>query len=418
MDDITLQRQRPLGLSDLFGQQAAAWEALNERLRYAYTRWGYKRVVLPTLAYYRTVSTQASEQLRQSTYRFVDREGHVLALRPDMTVPTARLVGASLYDQPLPLRLYYSGNVFRYTKPQAGQRREFTQLGIELIGADTVEADAEVVTMAVATLQALDTPAYQVNLGQVEYVRGLLQGQTLDADQLARLEQAISRKSPVEIDNTLRALGIGSETATAIRALPTLSGGPEVLARARALTSNPDALAAVDRLETLWAALRVRGCAKHVTLDLGEVREMGYYTGITFHGYVEGLGFHVINGGRYDGLLGNFGPDLPAVGFAVGIERALLVSSLQVDLAPDIVMPGCANPACHQIAAEARAMGLIVETDLLGRNLEEFITLALSRGAHRVVYGCGEGHWAVQDRDTRIELSLDDLLQEMRQWTR
>ena len=145
----SLIRQLPHGVSDLFFEQAAAKTALERLLESTFECWGYSRVIPPTFGYYETFATEASPQLQEEMYRFFDREGHVLALRPDMTVPTARLVGTRLYDQTLPFRFYYIGSVFRYEEPQAGRQREFTQAGVELIGASTPEADAEVLAVAV-----------------------------------------------------------------------------------------------------------------------------------------------------------------------------------------------------------------------------------------------------------------------------
>lgn len=420
MDNTALRRQRPLGLTDLFGEQAAAYAGLERTLIEQFERWGYQRVVLPTIGYDETLSTQASPRLREQLYRFFDRDGRALALRPDMTVPVARLVGTTLYDQPLPQRLYYAGQVFRYEQPQAGQRREFTQVGIELIGAASAEADAEAIAVAMEALRALDVDTFQINVGQVEFLKGILNGRGLSAEALSALEQAINRKSRVEIRRTLEAIELGGEAAEAVLALPGLCGGPDVIEQARRLTISPAAHRALDHLARVYELLALDGYAAHLILDLGEVRSMDYYTGVSFHGYVAGLGFHVLSGGRYDRLIGHFGPNLPAVGFAMSIERALLVAHQPAPRGADLVLPACEHPACRHLARLARSLGLRVELELLGRSGEALAADALARGAAHVVLWCDGERCLLVDAgagDAR-ELTLDALKAEVRTWSR
>ncbi len=413
-----LRRQRPHGLNDLFFEQAAIKTALENRLLETFARWGYGRIILPTFGFYESLSAGASPQLQRQMYRFFDREGNVLALRTDMTVPTARLVATRLYDQPLPLRFCYAGSVFRHEQPQAGQRHEFTQAGVELIGAATPEADAEVVALAVAALQALGISEFQINLGQVAYLRAALEDIGLQNGGQYELEQAIGRKNDVEVAATLEAMGVTGEAARLIQALPHLYGGDEVLPRARALAVNPAARAAVAYLEEVYALLRAQGVAEHLILDLGETRSMAYYTGIAFRGYVRGLGLHVCSGGRYDDLIGRFGPSLPAVGFALGIERAMLATTLQADVAPDLLL-SCASPSAgYGLAARGRALGLRVEMDVLQRDGEALLQYGQARGARRIA-ACGpEGRCTLHQQGAARELSLAELEEEMMQWSR
>lgn len=419
MADYPLRGQLPHGLADLFYEQAAAKAHLEATLQDIFRRWGYTRIIVPTFEYYETLATDSSTYLQEEMYRLFDREGRVLALRPDMTVATARVVGTRLYDQPLPLRFFYVGNVFRYEEPQAGRRREFTQAGIELVGAGTPEADAEVLAMAVATLQALGIERFQINLGQVAFLKGILEATSLSNGALGRLERVIGRKNDVELAHTLADLGIDGAIARAIMAIPHLCGGPEILTNARRLTDNATALQALDRLERVYELLMAEGVAEHVTLDLGEVRSMAYYTGITFQGYVEGLGFHVCSGGRYDGLVAQFGRDLPAVGFAIGVERAMLVARPQVDVAPDVLMESCDHAACRALAARIRALGLTVEVDVLGHIGEGLREYGRARRARRIICCCGGRAYCLDTGDDEIvTLTQDEMEQEVATWSR
>lgn len=417
MNGRSLRRQRPHGVADLLGAQAAAKARCERLLEEVFEGWAYQRIYVPTFEYYETLATGASPQLVEEMYRFFDREGHELALRTDLTVPTARVVGTRLYDQPLPLRFYYVGNVFRCEEPQAGQLREFTQAGIELVGADTPEADAEVVAVAIAALRALRIERFQINLGQVAYLRAIAREAGLPNGDLHTLEECISRKNDLEIAHTLARLGIVGREAEAIRALPYLCGDAHVLEEARRLAPNEAAQAAIDRLARVYRLLEAEGAAEHVILDLGEVRTMAYYTGITFHGYVAGLGFHVCSGGRYDGLIANFGPDMAAVGFALGIERAMLVAPIEGDVSPDLLMAGCEHPTCRALAARARALGLRVELDVLGREEEALVAYAQSRGARRILRCTPEGYLLIEG-DRRRLFTREALKEEMTQWNR
>lgn len=415
MLENSLRRHRPHGVADLFGEQAAAKTRFERLLQETFERWGYQRIIVPTFEYYDTLATNASPQMQQDMYRFFDREGHEMALRTDMTVPTARVVGTRLYDQPLPLRFYYAGNVFRYKEPQAGQLREFTQAGIELVGADTPEADAEVVAVAVAALKALRIERFQINLGEVAYLRAIVGEVGLANDGLHALEQAISRKNDLEIAQTLADLGIGGGVARAVRAIPHLCGDAAVLDEALSLATNEAAHEAIGRLRRVYELLALEGIAEHIILDLGEVRSMDYYTGVTFHGYVAGLGFHVCSGGRYDGLLAHFGPDMAAVGFALGVERAMLVAPSNVNVAPDLLVAACDHGACRALAARARAQGLRVEMDVLRRDVEELLTYARLRCARRLLL-CG-AEFTLIEGEQRLTLTHEALEEEMRTWT-
>jgi len=417
-DESSLARQLPHGLTDMFFEQAAVKTWLETVLQDVFQRWGYNRIILPTFEYYDSLATSASPQLQEEMYRLFDREGHILALRPDMTVQAARVAGTKLYDQALPLRFYYVGSVFRHEEPQAGRRREFTQAGIELMGAGGPEADAEMLAVAVAALKALDIARFQLNVGQVAFLQAILSDSRLENGDLRRLEQVIDRKNDVELQQTLKDLGITGDAARAILAIPHLCGDEGVLDEAQRLSPNASARRAIERLRSVYELLRLEGVAEHIILDLGEVRRMAYYTGITFQAYVAGLGFHVCNGGRYDGLVANFGAEMPAVGFALGLERAMLVTQPQVDIAPQVVMRACAHPECRALAALARSHGLRVEVDVLGRDEEALIAYARARKAHRVICCRGASIYLLRDQRGARELGRRALEEEISSWSR
>jgi ATP phosphoribosyltransferase regulatory subunit len=312
------------------------------------------------------------------------------------------MAATKLFDQPMPLRCCYMGNLFRHEEPQAGRKREFTQAGVELIGADTAEADAEVVALAIATLDALGLGDFQVNLGQMAFFRALTGGMTDEI--LAPIREAIDHKNRARLADALAMSGEQGERHKLLACLPDLIGGPEVLEEAQRLSTSlsqgAQTVAALQRLGRVYGLLQAYGMGERVILDLSEVRGMDYYTGITFRGVAPGLGWPVLSGGRYDELIANFGRPLEAVGFGLGIERALLIQSQQgagtPSLAPDLLVQCCDHPDCLGIVGRLRQRGCRVEVDVLGLDEVDLLAQARQRGIPRLLR-CSDGEWRLLD---------------------
>lgn len=274
---------------------------------------GYSEVIPPTFEY-EEVFTRAGTKLASELIRFVDRDGRLVALRADFTSAIARMAATRLRDEPPPLRLSYAGKVYRQRPEGGGHARETFQLGAELLGSAGADADVEVLRTVIALLRALDIGEFQINLGDIRFVRPLLAG--LEPDEAEALQTAIDRKDRAALAEGARRYGAPAAVARALVELPELIGRGEVLLRARSLASGPDAEAAIERLRAIDALLAEDERA-HVVYDLGEIRGLGYYTGIQFEVFVGGAGRAVAFGGRYDDLLALYGMDRPAVGFAM-----------------------------------------------------------------------------------------------------
>ncbi len=383
-----LDKQLPYGVADLFFNDAARKRAVERTLADTFTRWGYSEIIPPMFEYYESLAAEAGPQLRDEMYRFFDRDGRTLALRADFTIPTARIVGTKLFDRAMPLRFFYVGSVFRYEEPQAGVRREFTQAGIELIGASTADADAEAIALAMTSLREIGLDDFRFTLGNAAYLRALLRDVSLhDVDDLA-LRDAIRRKSSSALDRLLDGLVLDPVTKNALAQLPMLWGGVEVLDHAPSI--NDESSQAIERLRHVVAQLDQFGLKDFVTLDLAENRGMAYYTGIIFEGFVAGLGFSVASGGRYDNLIAHFGPNIPAVGFAIGIERAMMALRPPASVAPDVI----AQEYDERVQA-ARARGQMVEVDVFNRAEDALRDYARTRGAREI--------WFRDDRTERLQ---------------
>ncbi|MCD6289066.1 MAG: ATP phosphoribosyltransferase regulatory subunit [Anaerolineae bacterium] len=384
----------PPGVADLFAQRAEQKLALEALLRDCFSRWGYQPVIPPTFEYAETLASEAGVRLAEEMYRFFDRDGRALALRPDLTIPTARIAGVKLFDQPLPLRFHYVGSVFRYEEPRAGKRREFTQAGVELIGASKPLADAEVIALLVDALRRAGLAQFRVRLGQIGFFRGLLAVLPSAGDLAERLRVAVDRKSQAGVEAVAGELEDARLRETVV-ALPTLVGGGEVLPVAERLALNQEMRAAVENLHSVWGRLQQYGVTQSIMLDLGQVRGMAYYTGVLFEVFAPGVGFPLAGGGRYDRLVGHFGPDRPAVGFALTVERLLAALEHQDNVpgthAVDVVFQACDHVACLAMVQQAREWGAHVMVDLADRGAEDLIAYARSQGIPRVALCEGAG---------------------------
>jgi ATP phosphoribosyltransferase regulatory subunit len=413
--------QIPHGVQDRFLVEAARRRLAEASVRGCFARWGYQEVIPPTFEYYENLVVGASDELKGTMYRFFDHRGRTLALRADFTPQVARMAATKLFDQPMPLRCFYVGSLFRHEEPQAGRKREFTQAGVELIGADTAEADAEVVALSIATLEALDLREFQVNLGQMAFFRALTDG--LSGEILTHIRDAIDHKNSARLADALAQAGLSGDQDNLLMRMPNLIGGPEVLEEARHLSASlaqgTQATATLERLAKVYRLVQAYGAGERVILDLSEVRGMDYYTGITFRGVAPGLGWPVISGGRYDELIVHFGRPLAAVGFGLGIERALLVQSQQgapvVSPAPHLLMHGCDHPACLALAQRLRQSGFRVEVDVLGLDRATLLDQARRRGIPRLLR-CSGGGWYLWDEDGEWPLTEETLLEKSQTW--
>jgi ATP phosphoribosyltransferase regulatory subunit len=374
----TFGKQLPHGVADLFFNDAARKRVVERVLAGSFSSWGYSEIIPPMFEYYESLASEAGPQLRDDMYRFFDRDGRTLALRADFTIPTARVVGTKLFDRTMPLRFFYIGSVFRFEEPQAGVRREFTQAGIELVGARTVDADAEVIALAMNALRELGLNDFRFTLGNAAYLRALLR----DVDDPAVID-SIRRKNGSALFQSLAGLALSSEQKSALSELPSLWGDSDVLDRAP--LPNPEAGQAIEHLAAVIDQLEKFGLKDYITLDLAENRGMAYYTGILFEGFVEGLGFAITSGGRYDNLIAHYGPSVPAVGFAIGVERVMMARQASASIAPDVI----AQEYTPRIA-EARGRGQVVEVDVLARGEIALREYARMRGARKIWWRGGQ----------------------------
>lgn len=309
----------PEGTRDRLFAECSSCREVERAVTDLFSRRGYCEMTTPNVEYYDLIPAAGYPLSQESMMKIVDRTGKILVMRPDNTVAIGRVAATKLRSLPLPLRLYYDQTVFRSDDINTGARTEIQQCGVELIGASGLRSDVEMISMAIDTLEACGLDDYHIEIGHAGYFAALLSQLPLDAGEKTELRRLVEEKNFVSFDTMLSPYQ-DTQAGKALRYLPRLFGGPEVLKKARALCMEPEALEAVAYLEEIYQVLEGAGLSHRVKFDLSLIQNIEYYTGIIFRGFGQGAGSNVISGGRYDKLIGQFGADIPATGFALDVE--------------------------------------------------------------------------------------------------
>jgi ATP phosphoribosyltransferase regulatory subunit len=284
--------------------------------------WGYEEVITPLFEYLDVIAPGLGPGLADKAYTVADRgTGRMMVLRPDVTPQIARMAATLLRDAPRPLRLCYAANVFRYEDEHAGHEREIVQLGAELIGPSHPAADAEIVALAMEVLRQFGLDGATVAMGHVGFFRAWLAETGASSDRAAWLEEAVAKKERSRVTELLTQDGHRQSEAARLAGLLDLIGGEEVLNRAVTVVDTPPAREALGALREVVRQVRHYDLSKSIVLDLAEIRGREYYSGLIFELFADGVGYEVGRGGRYDDLIGRFGPAGPSTGFAVHLER-------------------------------------------------------------------------------------------------
>jgi ATP phosphoribosyltransferase regulatory subunit len=311
----------PSGTRDVLPDEMRELRAMTDRIHAVFTQAGYGEVYTPALEYEDTFAREDRQPAHniawanRPAYRVFDEHGNVLVLRPDMTIPIARLVATRYAHAEPPLRFCYFAHAYRGVRPQRGQSRELLQAGVELVGAPGPEGTAEILSVLCAALDAAGLETYRVGVGDASLYPELLDGVGVGEDARERILRALARGDFVEVEREIENLELGREDSELLLRVPRIRGGAEVLA---GLTGRLEgAVVGMRALHQLLAP----AVATRLIFDLGLVRSLGYYTGAVFQVYDPAYGVPIGSGGRYDELLAAFGRPLPAVGFALNVER-------------------------------------------------------------------------------------------------
>lgn len=394
-----MQPALPRGFRDVLFEEAREREAVIAQVTGLFASWGYDPVETPVVEEYRTLEAGVGPQLERTAFRLFDLDGSLLALRPEMTVPIARVAASRLADAPGPHRIRYASQVFREHASLRGQARQFTQVGVELIGERGAAADVEITLLLLGALREAGLASFVVALGTAEVLRGLLDRAEGPAEWREAVIEAAQARNLVELDRLADREDLSVVLASALREVPRTTGGREALDRCRALIDPCGCGGALDAIEETWAVLEELGETDHLQLDFGLMRSLSYYTGLQVEAYAPGLGLPLAGGGRYDGVLSAYGRPAPAAGFALGLER-LMIALAEQDRSPaleqlDAVLGG------ERAAEVFRAAALLREAGWRVRVAPGADGLALVRDAD--ARGAAEALAAEGDRIVRLD---------------
>ena len=329
----SIETSLPKGVSDFLPEKADKIGYIERKIKRVFELWGFRQIIPPSLEFQDVMALGLGEELKERSFRFDDRHsGRLLTIPPDITPQVARIVATRMRGYPLPHRLCYTGRVLRQAELQSGRSREIFQAGVELIGLDSPEADAEMVAMAIEVLQGLGLEDFKIDIGQIDFFRGIMAMSGLTLPLQLQIQEAVAKKDTAKVRFILDEAEIADSTKETIAAIPRLFGGREVLTEAERVAPDDRARKALENIVQVLDILDIYGVAEYITIDLGEIRRLDYHTGLTFEGFVTGLGEPVCGGGRYDGLTANYGFPAPATGFAFNILA--LLSALE--RAPDV----------------------------------------------------------------------------------
>ena len=313
----------PEGVRDIYNVECGKKLALEGRLKKVFHLYGYHDIQTPTFEYFDVFRKEIGTIPSKELYKFFDKEGNTLVLRPDITPSIARAAATLFQDENLPIRLCYTGNTFINHSSYQGRLKESTQMGAELIGDDSVEADAEMLALVIESMLTIGLKEFQLNLGDVDYFQSLIEDANLDEDAEERVRELINNRNYFGVEEFLDSIQVKRSSKEAFAALNEMVGGVEILAKARNLAPNSKGVMAIKRLEKIYDTLKLYGVEKFVTVDLSMTGTYGYYTGIIFRGYTFGTGDAVVKGGRYDHLIEKFGKKSPSIGFAIVIDELM-----------------------------------------------------------------------------------------------
>lgn len=310
----------PEGVRDIYGAEFSKKLHIQNLFHEKLRSFGYQDMQTPTFEFFDVFSREIGTTPSKELYKFFDKEGNTLVLRPDFTPSIARSAAKYFMDETIPLRFCYEGNTFINTSNLQGKLKETTQMGAELIGDETEQADAEMIALLIEGLLNVGLKEFQVSIGQIDYFKGLCAQAKLDEDTELALREFIANRNSFSAEELLLGKQVEKESIDSLLHVSDLFGSYEILDEAYTFANNERSKAAIDRLRKVYELLKLYGVEQYVSFDLGMVNKYNYYTGVIFRAYTYQAGSAIAKGGRYDRLLEKFGKTAAATGFVVMID--------------------------------------------------------------------------------------------------
>jgi len=313
----------PEGIRDIYGLECERKHAVLAAMENVLHLYGNKDIETPTFEYFGIFNADRGSAPSNEMYKFFDRDNNTLVLRPDFTPSVARCVAKYFADEELPIRLCYKGKTFASTEKHQGKLAEITQVGSELINDDSSAADAETIACVIDCLKAAGLKEFQIEIGEVDFFKGIIEEANLDADTEEKIRDYIQIKNFFGLSEFISELDMSEEIKEDLNSLSSLFGGLDALDKAESITKSPRALEAIERLRKVYTALSYYEYQEYVSFDLSMINGYDYYTGIVFSGYTYGTGNPIVKGGRYNNLLSQFGKDAPSIGFSIYVDELM-----------------------------------------------------------------------------------------------
>lgn len=400
----------PEGVKDYIGEEAALKEKIQNKVKKIFRTNSYHMVETPSFEYL-DVFTLGEESFQQpQLYHLVSRQGELLALKSDMTRSIARLVGTQKGEASLPQRFSYLSNSFRYPERYQGKLHEFTQAGVELIGNKSLQADAEVIKVAITCLKEVGVNDFTVHLGSSQFLMDMLEDLGMNEGDKEAVVMAIDKKDAVKVKAILKEAQLEAEVLEVLMEMLQCTGKIELLRNIKSKMRSSKAKAVLEEMEQLYELLEDYGVNDCVLFDFSLMSYGKYYTGIMFQIFTPGVGTALVEGGRYDKLLARFGKDLPAVGFGMHINQMLQRLILQKGLADRqekrtlVVCSNVTRKVCQEVSDHLRRQNKIIENSL-SDDLAESLTYAKKAGMTRVL------HFKSGDKVDVYELAKGSMIQ-------
>lgn len=384
----------PEGVRDIYDRECARKNIVEQRILRQMQLFGYSAIETPMFEFFDIFAKERGSVSDREMYKFFDRYNNTVVLRPDMTPAIARCVTKFYGEETMPQRLCYLGHTFTNSASYKGRLYEVTQSGAELIGDDSPQADAEMIAMVIQSLRSAGLKEFQVELGEVEFFRGLLEEAGISEEEGDELRELIENKNYFGVEDYISNVLKKADFKDVFLKLPELFGSVDNIRQAKEMTKNQRAQSAIDRLEKVHQILKEYGLTEYISYDLGMLSKFSYYTGIIFKAYSYGIGDYMVSGGRYDKLLVQFGRDISAIGFAITIDRLMsALSSQKVEFdtsAADVLVVYEEQRTGEAVQVLTRyrrigkrAMGMPMEGE---KERKEYIAYAKEKGMTQLIF--------------------------------
>lgn len=310
----------PDGVRDIYGKECSDRKIVIDKIHSKMKSFGYEDIDTPTFEFFDVFADEINTSDARELYKFFDKEGNTLVLRPDFTPSIARCASKVMLEDSKPVRVCYEGKTFLNTSNLQGKLKENYNIGVELMNDKSVYADAEIIALLIESLKSIGLNEFQISVGDADYYKGICEEAGIDAETEEAVREQIIGKNYFAAENILTEKNVPEKYKNLIVRVSEFIGSSEALDKALEQVGNERSVKAVNRLKELYRVLSHYGVEKYVSFDLGILSKFNYYTGVIFSAYTYGVGDAIAKGGRYDNLLGKYGTSAPSIGFSIVID--------------------------------------------------------------------------------------------------